>query len=128
MSPTHDHGGGLGAEQREAKTAGFAGEAGGRRPGPGEQAGEVECVGEGSVAQRGVDQATVRIVGAPSGHLPYFCQLGQVLLNLCRGRNVSIRILDLIQSQQLSRMSYFFPDTFQNSFIQYLYNDGKNVY
>lgn len=34
------------------------------------------------MAQRGVEQATVRIIGAPSGHFPYFCQLGQVLLNL----------------------------------------------
>lgn len=84
LSPTHDQGGGLGAEQREAHAhTGLTGEAPGGGLGSGHQAGEGERVGQRSVAQRGVEQATVRIVGAATGHLTHFCQLGQVLLNLC---------------------------------------------
>lgn len=60
------------------------------------------------MAQRGVEQTTVRIIGAPSGHLPYFCQLGQVLFNFWRKKKtkggcggviqVSIQILESTSS------------------------------
>lgn len=54
--PTHEQGGGLGAEERKAAAAaGLARQTPGRRLGSGEQAGQRERVGQRAVAQGAVE-------------------------------------------------------------------------